>query len=199
MSTRHGRVVFLEDVLNKAVEKTAEIIKEKNPEGVDINEVAKEVGIGAVVFQELSNNRIKDYVFSWDKVLNFEGETGPYVQYTHARASSILRNITDEETNLIKDGSIDYSYLNSDSAYDLVKLISRVPQVINDAAEKYEPSILTRHLIDIAQSFNKFYHDEHILVDCREERLAKLSLVAASKTVIANCLNLLGIKAPERM
>lgn len=199
MSTRAGRVVFLEDVLNQAVEKTSEIIREKNTDGIDVEETAKEVGIGAVIFQELSNNRIKDYVFSWDKVLNFDGETGPYVQYTHVRACSVLRNASEEELRRAEKGDVDFGYLTSDSAYALIKLMYRVPEIVLDAAEKCEPSILTRHLVDIAQAFNKFYHDEHILVDEEEEKVAKLALVYAGKTVIANCLNLLGIKAPERM
>ena len=199
LSTRKGNVVFLEDVLNNAVEKTRDIMREKNADSAQLDEISKEVGIGAVIFQELSNNRIKDYVFSWDKVLNFDGETGPYVQYTHARACSVLRNADEEDIAAIKEGKCDYSYLTSDSAYNLIKLIYRVPEVILDAADKYEPSILTRHLVDIAQSFNKFYHDEHILVDNVEEKRAKLSLVLASKIVIANCLAILGIKAPERM
>ena len=199
MSTREGRVVFLEDVLNTAVQKTRDIMTEKETDGVDIDEVSKEVGIGAVIFQELSNNRIKDYVFSWDKVLNFDGETGPYVQYTHARASSVLRKAAAEGTDISSLSDIDPKYLESDSAYALVKLIYRVPEIVTEAADKYEPSILTRHLVDIAQSFNKFYHDEHILVDNEDEKRAKLALVKASKTVIANCLGILGIKAPERM
>jgi arginine--tRNA ligase len=200
MSTRKGRVVFLEDVLNKAVEKTREIISEKNTSGIDIDEISKEVGIGAVIFQELSNNRIKDYVFSWDKILNFDGETGPYVQYTHARASSVLRNASQQELDRIKNCDIkDFSYVTSDSAYELTKLIYRVPEVVREAAAKYEPSILTRHLIDIAQSFNRFYHDEHILVDNEEEKVEKLALVYAAKVTIANCLALLGIKAPDKM
>ena len=199
MSTREGTVVFLEDVLNTAVEKTADIMREKNAQGIDIDEVSKEVGIGAVIFQELSNNRIKDYVFSWDKVLNFDGETGPYVQYTHARASSVLRNASAEDLAAVREENCDWSYLSGDSAYTLIKLIYRVPEIVLEAADKYEPSIVTRHLVDIAQAFNKFYHDEHILVENRDEKLAKLSLVLASKTVIADCLGLLGIKAPERM
>ncbi|MBR0373193.1 MAG: arginine--tRNA ligase [Mogibacterium sp.] len=199
MSTRHGRVVFLEDVLNQAIEKTAEIMRDKNTPGVDIDEVAREVGIGAVIFQELSNNRIKDYVFDWDKVLNFDGETGPYVQYTHARACSVLRNAAEEDLAAIRAGNVDYSYLTGESANALIKMLYQVPEVIADAAAKYEPSILTRHLIDVAQKFNKFYHDEHILVDDPAEKRAKLALVLASKTVIANCLGLLGVKAPERM
>ena len=200
MSTRKGRVVFLEDVLNKAVEKTREIISEKNTSGIDIDEISKEVGIGAVIFQELSNNRIKDYVFSWDKILNFDGETGPYVQYTHARASSVLRNASQQELDRIKSCDIKvFSYVTSDSAYELTKLIYRVPEVVREAAAKYEPSILTRHLIDIAQSFNRFYHDEHILVDNEEEKVEKLALVYATKVTIANCLAILGIKAPDKM
>ena len=156
MSTREGKVVFLEDVLNTAVSKTAEIMKEKDVQGVDVDEVSKEVGIGAVIFQELSNNRIKDYVFSWDKVLNFDGETGPYVQYTHARACSVLRRAEETDLAAVEGAEIDSAYLGSDSAYTLAKLIYRVPEVVIEAADKYEPSILTRHLVDIAQAFNKF-------------------------------------------
>ena len=199
MSTRNGRVVFLEDVLKTAVEKTREIIAE-NTEGIDVDEVARQVGIGAVIFQELSNNRIKDYVFDWNNVTNFDGETGPYVQYTHARACSVLRKAGEADLEKMRSGgAADYGYLTSESAYQLVKDLSRVPEVIRDAAEKYEPSILTRHLVDVAQSFNKFYHDEHILVDNEDEKLAKLALVDASRIVIKNCLGLLGIEAPERM
>ena len=199
MSTRHGRVVFLEDVLNNAVEKTLEIMREKNSEMEDLEEISKQVGIGAVIFQELSNNRIKDYVFSWDKVLNFDGETGPYVQYTHARACSVLRKagVTAEEIAALDN--INTEYITSESAYSLIKLLYQIPQVISDAADKYEPSILTRHLVDVAQGFNKFYHDEHVLVENDDERNAKLALVAASKKAICECLAILGIKAPERM
>ena len=163
MSTRKGRVVFLEDVLNRAVEKTKETMEEKGVVTEDLEAIARQVGIGAVMFQELSNNRIKDYTFKWDRVLNFDGETGPYVQYTHARASAVLRKagITREEAAALQ---VDSAYLTSDSAYQLEKLLYQVPQVIREAGEKYEPSIVTRHLIDIAQGFNRFYHDEHILV-----------------------------------
>ena len=202
MSTRHGRVVFLEDVLNKAVEKTKEIIREKNPEATDeyVDEVAKAVGIGAVVFQELSNNRIKDYVFNWDKVLNFEGETGPYVQYTHARCASVLRRAGEDVVAKAKAlENIDFKYLTSESAYDLAKLIYKFPAVVVDAGEKYEPSIVTRHIVDMAQGFNRFYHDEHILTENEDEKVAKVALVLAAKEAIKNGLALLGMKAPERM
>ncbi len=200
MSTRHGRVVFLEDVLNKAVEKTKEIILEKNADAENVDEIAKEVGIGAVMFQELSNNRIKDYTFKWDKVLNFDGETGPYVQYTHARCASVLRKAGDDVVAKAQDAeNIDYSYLCSESAYELVKLLYKFPAVIVDAGEKYEPSIVTRHIVDMAQGFNKFYHDEHILVENEDEKVAKVALVLAAKNAIKNGLALLGIKSPERM
>ncbi len=203
MSTRSGRVVYLEDVLNRAIAQTKEIIIEKDVNTENIEITAKQVGIGAVIFQELSNGRIKDYVFSWDKVLNFEGETGPYVQYTYARAASVLRNSKEDLDKLVVKlndiENIDFNFIESDAAYSLVKLIYRFPEVIIEAANRYEPSILTRHLVDIAQAFNRFYHDEHILVANEEEKKAKLLLVYAAKISLHNGLMLLGIAAPERM
>lgn len=198
MSTRQGRVVFLEDVLNRAVEQTKQIILEKNVNAENIDETAKEVGIGAVVFNELSNYRIKDYVFSWNKVLNFEGETGPYVQYTHARACSIMRRAGEDIVAKAAAG-FDASYITGESAHELIKLIYNLPEVIVEAGDKYEPSVVTRHIVDIAQAFNKFYHDEHILVDNEDEKVAKVALVMAAKAAIKNGLALLGMKAPEKM
>ena len=202
LSTRGGNVVFLEDVLNNAVDKTKEIIREKNPDASEehVDEIAREVGIGAVKFQELSNNRIKDYTFTWDKVLNFDGETGPYVQYTHARCASVLRKAGEETVEKAKAiDKLDLSYISGENAYELVKLLYVFPEVIKDAAYKYEPSILTRHIIDIAQSYNRFYHDEHILTDNEDEKLAKVALTIAAKNVIKTGLGLLGITAPDRM
>ncbi|MGI6722424.1 MAG: arginine--tRNA ligase [Anaerovoracaceae bacterium] len=203
MSTRHGRVVFLEDVLKKAVEKTREIIKEKGVATDNIDKTARQVGIGAVIFQELSNNRIKDYVFSWDRVLNFDGETGPYVQYTYARAASVMRNAGPEAVKAAEtaalEGTIDAQYIASDSVYDLIKLIYALPAVVREAGQKYEPSIVTRHIINIAQSFNRFYHNEHILTDNEAEKTAKLALVIAAAAAVKNGLALLGIEAPEKM
>ena len=198
MSTRKGRVVFLEEVLRRAVEKTREIIIEKGVNTDNVDETAKTVGIGAVMFQELSNNRIKDYVFSWDTVLNFDGETGPYVQYTHARACSVLRN-AGADISKLSARDLDLSYVCGDAAYELVKLIYRFPEIVADAAEKYEPSVVTRHVVDIAQAFNKFYHDEHILTENEDEKNAKLLLTYAAMQTIRNGLALLGIKAPEKM
>lgn len=201
MSTRHGRVVFLEDVLNGAIEKTREIIEEKNPNIENLEEITSQVGIGAVVFNELSNNRIKDYTFKWDQILNFDGETGPYVQYTHARCASLLRKAGEDIVAKAQDPkNVDFALLaKSDSAYELTKLIYAFPGVVEQSGEKYEPSIITRHIIDIAQCFNKFYHDEHIIVDDEVEKTSKIALVIATKRVIATGIGLLGMKAPERM
>ena len=198
LSTRKGRVVFLEDVLNKAVEQTRQVIREKNVNTDNIEETAKMVGIGAVIFQELSNGRIKDYTFSWEKVLNFDGETGPYVQYTHARAASVIRNGGMEGVKLSTEG-LDLSYVASGTAYELLKLIYKFPEIVIEAGEKCEPSVVTRHIVDVAQAFNKFYHDEHILVEDEAEKKAKLVLTYAAKQTIKNGLGLLGIKAPEKM
>ena len=199
MSTRHGRVVFLEDVLNRAVDETRKIIREKGVATENIDETAKQVGTGAVIFQELSNNRIKDYVFSWDKVLDFNGETGPYVQYTYARAASLMRRADAGALAKAQAGDIDVTYIRSDAAYELVKLLEAFPAVVVEAADKYEPSVVTRHIVDIAQSFNRFYHDEHIIVENIEEQAAKLALAQAAKNTIKNGLGLLGIQCPERM
>jgi len=193
LSTRNGRVVFLEDVLNKAIETTKDIIEEKNPDLDNKEEVAKQVGVGSVVFQELSNNRIKDYTFSWEHTLSFEGETGPYVQYSHARACSVLRNaeVTLED--------VDYSLLNNKASFDLIREISKFGEVIKRAAEKYEPSLVTRYITHLAQLFNRFYHETPILVDDEELKKARVALVKAYKHVVKNGLSLIAIEAPEKM
>lgn len=195
LSTRKGQVVFLEDVLNKAVEKTLEIIDERNPNLENKEEVAKEVGIGAVMFQELSNNKIKDYIFDWDITLNFEGETGPYVQYTVARANSILNKLGQTRED------IDYLKLVNKEEFELANSISLLPQRIEEAMEKYEPSYVTRQLIDIAKNFNKFYNNCPILkedVDM-ETKQARARLVRACRDALKLGLSLLGIKSPEKM
>ncbi|WFA09874.1 arginine--tRNA ligase [Tissierella sp. Yu-01] len=194
LSTRKGRVVFLEDVLKKAVESTAKIIEERNPNLENKEEVAKQVGIGAILFQELFNQRIKDYVFNWDRTLSFDGETGPYVQYTHARATSLL-----EKGEFQIDDNIDYGLLNTEDEINISRLLYDFPRVVIDACDKNEPYFITRHIVEIAKAFNKFYNSTPIIVDDVELRKSRLSLVYSAKTVIKTGLSLLGIEAPLKM
>lgn len=194
LSTRKGRVVFLEDVLNNAIDKTAEIIENRNPNLKDKNKTAEQVGIGAIIFQELFNQRIKDYVFSLDRTLSFEGETGPYVQYTHARIVSLLKKGEFDENT-----KINYSLLNSEFEIDIIRLIYDFPRIIVDSCSKNEPYFITRHLVEIAKSFNKFYNSSQILVEDIEVKDARLMLCFITKTVIKTGLALLGIQSPNAM
>ncbi len=194
LSTRKGQVVFLEDVLNKAIEQTAKIIDEKNPNLENKAEIAKQVGVGAVVFQELYTSRTKDYSFSLDKTLSFEGETGPYVQYTHARACSVLRKA---DADISSD--IDYSKLDDDASKDVVRLISKFNEVVVLAHKNYEPHTVARYVVELAQSFNRFYHDNAILVEDQAVKNARLALVKCVKLVLQSGLALVCLEAPEQM
>jgi arginyl-tRNA synthetase len=194
LSTRKGRVVFLEDVLNKAVEKTLEIINDRNPNLEDKEEIARKVGIGAVLFQELYNNRIKDYTFSWEKTLSFEGETGPYVQYTYARTCSILRKYQEE-----LDTDIDFSLITGDKEFEILKTLEGFSDIVESSMYKEEPFYITRFIVELAQKFNRFYHESQILTDDKELTKSRILLTYAVNTAIRNGLQLLGIETPERM
>ncbi len=191
MSTRNGTVVLLEDVLKKCHEKCLEIIEQKNPDLDDKENVARQVGTGAVIFGALSNSKIKDIAFSYSKILNFDGETGPYVQYTAARIKSVLR----------KGGAIgkyEIKKVNEDE-YQLIALLSTFPDVVKAAAERLEPFFVTRYAIDVASAFNKFYFDCKIIGDDVNETNFRLAISSATLTVLSSALTLLGIKVPERM
>ena len=192
MSTRKGNVVFLEDVINKCIEKAYTIIDEKNPDLENKEEAAKKVGVGAVIFGALYNSKIKDIVFSYDKVLNFDGETSVYVQYTCARANSVLQ----------KGGAFgDYQIPELCAAeIELAKALSVFPNTVKEAAEKYEPSYIARFAVDVAQKFNKFYFDCKIL-SAEEENVKnfRLALTQATKQTLTNAFKLLGIGIPEKM
>lgn len=193
LSTRDGNVVFVEDVLDKARDKALEIINAKSPDLENKDKVAEMVGVGAVIFGVLSNNRIKDIVFSYDKVLNFDGETGPYVQYTYARCCSLLKKIGEIGENC------DYETLKKDDAYELIKLIEKYPAVLKEAGKRYEPSLVTRHLLAIASQFNKFYIEQNIMNSVESERNARLKVVKVTRDILRSGMALLGIDCPEQM
>ena len=194
MKTREGKVIFLEDVLNRAIDKTKSIIEERNPNLENKEEVAKQVGVGAVIFQDLFNNRIKDYTFDWDQVLNFDGETGPYTQYTFARSCSIL----DKGEFELKDNS-KFDLLVDDTEIDIVKHLSKFEEVLLNATEKYEPSFLTRYTVELAKLFNKFYANCPINTVKDELKYQRLYLTYSVNKCLKLSLSLLGIEAPVRM
>ena len=196
-STRKGNAIYLEDVLNTAIEKTLHIIEEKSPDLENKEEVARQVGVGALVFSVLYNNRIKDYTFSWEKSLNFEGETGPYAQYTYARACSVMRKAKENPGTGV--AMIDYSVLSDESSAALLRAIDTLPAAIRQAAEKYEPYLISRKVIEICSCFNKFYYDNRIMDDNASVRAARLALTDAARTAIRVGLFLVGLEAPERM
>lgn len=195
ISTREGNVVKLEEILHESVERAKQIIEEKNPNLENKEEVAKKVGIGAVIFNDLANNRIKDEVFDWDTMLNFQGETGPYIQYIYVRTKSVLekadKNVSVEE--------IDYSTLTDDLSKNVLALLYRFEEIIKNAAEKNEPSIISRYLIDLAQAYSSFYNERKILGEEEKIENARLFLTYVTGIVLKVGMSLLGIEMPNKM
>jgi arginyl-tRNA synthetase len=198
LSTRSGNVIFLEDILREAVDKTKAIIEEKNPQLPNKEDVAQKVGIGAVIFDDMYNNIIKDIQFSWERVLNFDGETGPYVQYTHARACSVLKK-AGLDLDSLPEFKIEFSAISDEATVAIIKELAGFKGTIKAAADNYEPSYIARYAVDLAQAFNKFYHDNPILVEDEVIKNSRLAIVAATKHTLKNALYLLGIDSPIQM
>ncbi len=196
LSTRTGNIIYAEDILKEAVKRAYELIEEKNPSLENKEEVAKQVGIGAVIFHDLFNQRIKNIDFSWKEVLSFEGTTGPYVQYTYARAKSVLRKYGKE----LKAESIDYKALTDDTSFALLKTLGGYEKAINSAADVYEPSVIARYLISLCTDFNKFYQECPILKEENNEvKEARLQLVSVTAKIVSDGCGLLGMNCPEEM
>ncbi|WP_305040454.1 arginine--tRNA ligase [Enterococcus faecium] len=192
LSTRKGKIVLLEEVLNEAIQSAKEQISEKNPDLENKDVVAKQVGVGAVIFHDLKNDRLNTFDFNLEEVVRFEGETGPYVQYTHARAVSLL-----EKAGFVPSETADYA-LNDDISWEVVKLVQKYPETVLSAGEKYEPSVIAKHAIKLAQAFNKYYARTKILAD-DEQKEARLALVYAVTVLLKEDLRLLGLHAPDKM
>ena len=193
LSTRKGEIVLLDDLLREAIEKTKEVIEAKNPNLENKDEVAKKIGIGAVIFTYLKNSREKDIVFDWKEILSFDGETGPYVQYAYARAKSILRKVGEVS------GEVDYSKLNSKEEFELAKTLGNFQNQILYAIDKLEPSIVTRYSVEVAKAFNKFYSVHKVDIEDTELKNARIKLLMATCIVIKNALALIGIDVVEEM
>lgn len=192
LSTRKGKIVLLEEVLNEAVQLAENQILAKNPDLANREEVARQVGIGAVIFHDLKNDRLNNFDFVLEEVVRFEGETGPYVQYTHARGMSILR-----KADFKMDNTAAY-VLDDPDSWEVIKLLQKFPEVVQQAAAKYEPSVIAKHALQLAQAFNKYYAHVKILAEDTEKE-SRLALVYAMATLLKEDLRLLGLHAPSEM
>lgn len=211
MSTRRGKVVFLQEVLDEAVARALQIIQEKNPNLENPQKVAEAVGVGAIVFGDLRNSRLNDVDFSLEDAVSFEGETGPYVQYTHARIQSVLAKAEEairiENENPLTNGTIaddvndtgTTSSLIGDTSWALLKLLGEYPEYLEKAIHRNEPSVIAKYTIDVAQAFNRFYHAERIADASSDVRSFRVALAKRTAERHAYSLHLLGVQAPERM
>ena len=195
MSTREGTSIKLEDLLNEAIERAKKIIEDKNPELEDKDLIAKKVGVGAVIFNDLSNNRVKDEIFDWDTILNFQGETGPYVQYTYVRTQSILRKA--ENVPSFRDVNIEK--IDDNYSVNILKLIYDFEDILVEVTKKEEPSILSRYLIDLAKAFSNFYNENKIIGEEKEIENARLYLTKVAGEILKTGASLLEIEMPNKM
>lgn len=195
MSTREGTIVKLEDLLNEAIERAKKIIEQKNPELDKKEEVAKKVGIGAVIFNDLSNSRVKDEMFDWDTILNFQGETGPYIQYTYVRIKSVLEKVG----KVPEFKEINLENLLDDYSQNIIKILYNFEDILIQVTKKEEPSILSRYLIDLAKAFSTFYNENKIITDEKQVQDARVYLSYAVAEVLKIGAGLLGIEMPNKM
>ena len=195
IGTRKGNSVFLEDILNDSIEKVKKIIDEKNANLENKDEIARKVGVGAIIFNDLANSRIKDEIFDWDMLLNFQGETGPYIQYIYVRTKGVL-----EKAGYVPNfKDVDFSVIQEKEVIDIIKNIYGFSDVIKLAADKNEPSILSRYLIDLAQSFSNFYNEYKVITEDKKVQDARLYLTYAVGTVLKTGVELLGMEMPDKM
>lgn len=195
MSTREGNIIKLEDLLNESIDRVRKIIETKNPNLENKEEVARKVGVGAIIFNDLANNRIKDEIFDWDEVLNFNGETGPYIQYMYVRTKSIL-----EKTNKVpKLNEVKLDILNEPTEIDIIKQIYEYNNILEMVIDKNEPSILSRYLIDLSQKFSSLYNEKHIINEDLDKQNALVYLTYMIGSIIKSGAELLGMKMPEKM
>jgi len=198
MSTREGNIVKLEELLNESIDRAKEIIEQKNPQLENKEEVAKKVGIGAIIFNDLSNNRVKDEVFDWNTILNFQGETGPYIQYTYVRTKSVLEKSGVDINNILFD-MVNLDNLEDSYSQNIIKLLYDFHNVLVQVTEKSEPSILSRYLIDLAKAYSVFYNENRIMVDDISLKNSRVYLTYAVGKVLKIGANLLGMDMPEKM
>lgn len=195
MSTREGKIIKLEELLEEAIQRAKKVIEEKNPGLENKDEIAKKVGIGAVIFNDLANNRVKDEIFEWDQILNFQGETGPYIQYTYVRTKSVLEKVE----KVPEFSTIDLNELSDEYSQNIIKLMYNFENTLVQVTKKEEPSILSRYLIDLAKAYSSFYNENKIITDEQKTQDARVYLTYAVGQVLKTGANLLGIDMPEKM
>lgn len=195
IGSRKGNSVLLEDILNESINKVKNIINEKNPELDEKDEIARKVGIGAIIFNDLSNNRIKDEIFDWDMILNFQGETGPYIQYIYVRTRSLLN----KSGYIPKIEEVDFEKLKEPEVISILKNIYEFNEIVKNAADKNEPSILARYLINLSKNFSTFYNEHKIITKDKLIQNARLFLTYACGIVLKSGVELLGMEMPEKM